>query len=98
MYKYIRVTSAHENMLRAITSFALKPSNLSITSSVPAFLGIINTIQTNITTVSSLRSSIAASVTGYAAQKKSLKATLALMTATIMKATYAYGVANNDTV
>jgi len=98
MYKYIRVNTTHENMLRAVTAFALAPGNLSTTSSVPAFLGIINTIKTNNITVDALRSSIAQSVSGYAAQKKSLKATLASMTVTIMKATYAYAVANNNAV
>jgi len=56
--------------MRAVTGFALNPANAATTNSVPAFATIINLLNTNITTIDSLRASIAQPITGYAAQKK----------------------------
>jgi hypothetical protein len=85
-------------MLRAIAAFALSSANLATTSLVPAFLAVMNSVKAKLGTVETLRASVAQSVTGYAAQKKALKTTLVDLTNTIMKAAYAYAVANNDQV
>jgi hypothetical protein len=96
MYKYSRVNSTHENMLRAVVAFALSSTNLPATSLLPAFLTIINTIKSNLDTVETLRAAIAQAITGYAAQKKALRNALTEMSVTIMKAAYAYAVANGN--
>jgi hypothetical protein len=98
MYSFKRVNSTHENMIRAVVAFALSAANIAITTSVAAFLAIINALQSNITTIDTLRALIAAPIKGYAAQKKALKMGLVELTATAMKATYAYSVATGNLV
>jgi len=96
--KYRYINSTHENMIRAVVEFALSAANIATTTLVAAFLVVINALKANITAIDALRAAIAQSITGYAAQKKALKIALVEMSTTIMKAAYAYAVANGDTV
>jgi hypothetical protein len=98
MIKFKKVNSTHENMIRAVVFFALAAANIAITSSVAAFLVIINSLKGNLTAIDILRAAIAQPLNGYAAQKKALKAALVEMSATIMKAVYTYAIANGDQV
>jgi hypothetical protein len=97
-FSFKKVNSTHENMIRAVVAFALAAANIAITTSVAAFLTIINALKANITTIDTLRALIATPIKGYAAQKKALKTALVELTVTAMKATYAYAVANQNWV
>jgi hypothetical protein len=98
MIRFKKSGSVRENMIRALVAFALSAANIATTTLVAAFLAIINTLKTNIDSIDALRASIAQAITGWAAQKKALKTALVEMSATIMKAVYAYAVATGDDV
>jgi len=96
--RYKQVNSTHENMIRAVIGLTLSAANMATTALVVAFLAVMNALKANIDSVDLLRASIAQSSKGYAAQKKALKIALSAMSATIMKAAYAYAIANDDDV
>ena len=89
-----RFSPAHQNMMSAIVTFALSAGNLAITSTIAAFLAIMNLLKTNLEAIINLQGSINSPVTGVADQKAVIKNSLVQTSALIMQTVYAYAFKN----
>lgn len=86
------LTRVHLEMIKAVVAFALNPTNVAITNSIPSFAQIIQMLKANLTAIANLETIAGSSVKGYASQKLALKNTLAEFSAAILQSATAYAV------
>lgn len=93
-----RFNSAHQNMMNAVVNFALSTGNLAVTSSIAAFLAIINLLKTNLQAIMNIQGSINSTVNGVAEQKALIKNSLVQTSTLIMQTVYSYAVKTGNSV
>jgi hypothetical protein len=87
-----RFNSSHQNMISAVITFALSSANLAVTSTIAAFLAIINLLKTNLDQVIDLEGKVNNPVTGVGQQKEVYRNALVQMSSLIMQTVYAYAI------
>lgn len=86
----------HIEMLRAVVGFALSATNLAITSSIAAWLALVNRQRDNLTAIDNLEQIKQQPIKGVAAQKKALKAADVELSYAIFSAVRAYALSINN--
>ncbi len=85
-----RFNSSHQNMMSAVITYCLSTANIAITSTIAAFLTLINLIKTNVEAIVSLEGQTNSTVTGIGEQKEVIKNSLVQTSALIMQTVFAY--------
>lgn len=86
-------------MIRSVISFCLSAGNLAVTSTIAAFLSLINRLKVNLDAIDNLEKLASDPVNGKAAQKLQLKNALIEMSNAIMQTVYSMASeTNNDNV
>ncbi len=96
MEKQKKVSITFLNMIKSVVTFALAPVNQVVTNMVIPFKDGINYLSGNYDTIMQLRQQAKQVITGYAAQKKSMRNLLTITSYNIMKSVYAFAVKSKD--
>ncbi len=88
----------HLNMIETIVAYALSITNVVITDSITAFRALINRLRDGAVSIENLDKLSKSPITGFAAQRNTMRALVTEITLGIMGATKNYGVAINDDV
>lgn len=91
-----RFSAMHLSMIAAVLSFVFRPVNMLITSSIPAWLNLMNRIKTKYDGVEDYFRNSELPATGVAQLKRNLRLELANLSASIMQAVYSFARQSNN--